>query len=213
MRRSRLGGLLAGLLALLMLAPGAAGAMSTVPPPPVTAADRVLGRADAPVTVIEYASLVCSHCAQWHLDVLPAFKARFIDTGQVRLAYRDLPTPPAQVSAPAAALTRCAAPGRAFDVVRALMQGQAALFEGGDLEVWFAQGIAASGRTEAQAIACVAEPATLAALRADVAAAQAAGVDGTPAFFVNGVRVQDHSLEGLAAAIEPLLAARASPPR
>lgn len=213
MRRSRLARAVLGLAALLMLAPGAAGARVVDPPPPVSAADRVLGRADAPVTVIEYASLVCSHCAQWHLEVLPAFRARFIDTGQVRLAYRDLPTPPAQVSAAAAGLTRCAAPGRAFDVVRALMTGQAALFEGGDLEVWFGQGIAASGRTEAEVAACVAEPATLAALRADVAAAQAAGVDGTPAFFVNGRRVQDHSLEGLAAAIEPLLPARPSPPR
>lgn len=197
------------LVALAVATLGCASAAAASPPsdpPTVTSADRTLGRADAPVTVIEYASLVCPHCAQWHLEVLPAFKARFIDTGRVRLAYRDLPTPPAEVSAPAAALTRCAAADRAFDVVRALMQGQAALFEGGDVGVWFAQGVAASGRTQAEMVACVQDPATLAALRADTAAAHAAGVDGTPAFFVNGRRIQDHSLEGLAAAIEPLLA-------
>ncbi|HEX8469511.1 MAG TPA: thioredoxin domain-containing protein, partial [Brevundimonas sp.] len=59
--------------------------------PPVTANDRVLGRADAPVMVVEYASFTCSHCADWHKDVFPAFKARYIDTGKVRLVYRNLP--------------------------------------------------------------------------------------------------------------------------
>ena len=66
--------------------------------PAVSASDRVLGRANAPVTVIEYASFVCSHCAHWHTTVLPSFKARFIDTGQVKLVFRNLPTSPAQVA-------------------------------------------------------------------------------------------------------------------
>ena len=52
--------------------------------PAVTAADRILGRADAPVTVIEYASFTCTHCAHWTNDVLPTFKARYIDTGKVK---------------------------------------------------------------------------------------------------------------------------------
>ena len=81
------------LMLALVAAPMAASAQ-TPAPPAVTSADRVLGRADAPVTVIEYASFVCSHCAHWHKTVLPTFKTLFIDTGQVRLVYRNLPTNP-----------------------------------------------------------------------------------------------------------------------
>ena len=75
----------------------------------VSAQDRVLGRADAPVTVIEYASFACDHCAAWHNDVYPAFKTRFVDTGQVRYVFRNLPTQPQQVALSGAALARCAA--------------------------------------------------------------------------------------------------------
>lgn len=85
------------------LDPAVTRASATAAVPAVTAADRVMGRADAPVTVIEYASFTCSHCAHWTNDVLPQFKARYIDTGKVRLVFRDMPTPPAQIAATAAA--------------------------------------------------------------------------------------------------------------
>ncbi|MBU1347039.1 MAG: DsbA family protein [Alphaproteobacteria bacterium] len=180
-------------------------AAQTAAPPPVTAADRVLGRADAPVTVIEYASFVCSHCADWHTGVYPGFKARFVDTGQVRLVFRNFPTQPVQVGARAAGIARCAAPARFFDVASSFMKGQAALIDGGPIGTWFGDAVAVSGKTQAEIDACLADPATLAGIRAEVEGAQAAGVPGTPAFFVNGRRVSDNSLEGLAAAIQPLL--------
>jgi len=196
------------LLAALVFAPMAASAQSTPGLPPVTAGDRVLGRDDAPVTVIEYASFVCSHCAHWHTTVYAPFKARFIDTGQVRLVFRNLPTEPVQVAARAAGVARCAAPSRFFDVASSLMNGQAALYTGAPVATWFANAVAVSGRTEAQIDACLADPATLANLRAEMAGATAAGVDGTPTFFVNGRNVPNSSLEGLTAAITPLLPAR-----
>lgn len=187
----------------LVVAPLSASAQT--PPPAVGATDRVLGRADAPVTVIEYASFVCSHCAHWHNDVLPAFKARFIDTGQVKLVFRNLPTNPTQVGARAAGIARCAVPGRFFDVASSFMTGQAAIIAGGPLASWYANGVAASGRTQTEIDACLADPATLNGIRAEVAGATAAGVQGTPSFFVNGRAVADSSLEGLTAAIRPLL--------
>ena len=197
------------LLTLSLIAPMLALAPAALAeaPPPVTAADRVLGRADAPVTVVEYASFVCSHCAEWHLGVLPAFKTRFIDTGKVRLVFRDLPTAPAQVASSAAGLARCAAPERYFDVVGALMQGQAALRAEGDTGAWFGAALAASGKTREEIEACLALPATMASLRASIDGATAAGVTGTPSFFVNGKAVEDTSLAGLTAAITPLLPA------
>ncbi len=174
--------------------------------PPVTAADRVLGRADAPVTVVEYASFVCTHCADWYKAELPAFKTRFIDTGKVRLVFRNLPTQPQDVAMAAAMVGKCAAPERFFDVASSFMNGQAALFAGG--KTWFSDAIAVSGRTQAQIEACFDNPATRTQLEAEINGAIAAGADGTPAFFVNGTRVTDHSLEGLTAAINPLLPKR-----
>ena len=75
---------------------------------PVRAGDRTLGSATAPVTLTVYLSTTCSHCANWHTNDFPAFKARWVDTGQVRVAFRDLPTPPQQIAIAGAAggLTR-----------------------------------------------------------------------------------------------------------
>ncbi|MNU51942.1 Disulfide bond formation protein D precursor [compost metagenome] len=203
--------------ALLAVAPAAfaadtpsttATASTAAAVPAVTPADRVLGRADAPVTVIEYASFTCSHCAAWTNDVLPTFKARYIDTGKVKLVFRDLPTQPVQAAATAAAIGRCAAPGKFFDVAHSLMAGQAAAFASGDARNWYASAIGVSGRTEAQIDACLSNPATGQTLQADIEAAVAAGVNGTPTFFVNGHRAADHSLETLSAAIDPLIKGR-----
>lgn len=168
---------------------------------PVTAADRSIGRADAPVTVIEYASFACHHCADWHQLVYPGFKARFIDTGKVRFVFRNLPTDPQEIALPGAALARCAVPERFFEVAAALMQGQSAALRGGNREDWYGPAIAVSGRTQAQIEACATSPAVEAALARDMDSAEAADVHSTPAFFVNGRRVTDRSLGGLEVAI------------
>jgi len=188
--------------------PSATAIATVAAVPAVTAADRVLGRPDAPVTVIEYASFTCTHCAHWTNDVLPTFKARYIDTGKVRLVFRDLPTQPTQVAATAAAIGRCAAPGKFFDVAHFFMAGQAAAFANGDARDWYMGAVSVSGRTQPQMEACLSDPATGQALRQDVEAAMAAGVSGTPTFFVNGVRAADHSIETLSAAIDPLIKGR-----
>ena len=193
---------------LLTAAPALAAEATPAPVPAVTAADRVLGRADAPVTVIEYASFTCSHCAAWTNDVLPAFKTRYIDTGKVKLVFRDMPTQPAQVAATAAAIARCAAPEKFFDVAHHFMAGQAAAFASGNARDWYMGAIAVSGRTQPQIEACLADPATGQALEHSIEAAVAAGVEGTPTFFVNGKRIIDHSLESLSAAIDPLTKGR-----
>ncbi len=168
---------------------------------PVTAADRSIGRADAPVTVIEYASFACHHCADWLQFVYPGFKARFIDTGKVRFVFRNLPTDPQEIALSGAALARCALPERFFEVAAALMQGQSAVLRGGNREDWYGPAIAVSGRTQAQIEACATSPAVEAALARDMDSAEAADVHSTPAFFVNGRRVTDRSLGGLEVAI------------
>ena len=84
--------------------------------------DMFLGNADAKVTVIEYASLSCPHCARFNADVLPQIKANYIDKGQVRWVYRDYPlNNPAYL---AAVLTHCASPLRYFGLLDKLFKSQ-----------------------------------------------------------------------------------------
>lgn len=199
---------LLGVFAALVVSLGMVGPGHAAELPAVTASDRSIGRRDAPVTVVEYASFACNHCADWHNLVYPEFKRRFIDTGQVRLVFRNFPTPPQEMSLPAAALARCAAPDRFFDVVGVLMSGQSGVLYGADRGEWFGSAILVSGRTRAQMDACTVLPATRDAIQADVRGGVLAGVEGTPAFFVNGRRVMDRTLGGLSAAILPLLPAR-----
>ncbi len=194
------------LLGAALFAMATPAVAQVAPVPPVVAGERVLGQADAPVTVIEYASFTCPHCAHWAADVLPAFKAAYVDTGKVRLVYRDLPTPPAEPSFVAAKVSRCVASEQAFPVIETLFaqQGAARLMRWP--AGWFLNAIDQGGRAPQEVIACIEDPATEAALNADLEAAEAAGVTGTPTVFVNGVRIEDPSLEGLAAVIDPLLA-------
>ena len=192
--------LLLTLALALPLAGGAASIAMAADVPPVTAADRVIGRADAPVTVIEYASFTCPHCAHWFNEVLPVFKARFVDTGRVRLVFRNLPTSPAEVAMTAAGIARCAPADRYQAVARSLYEGQAAMLAGG--QTWFSDAIAAGGMTGAQIETCFADPTVNSGLQSEIRAAQAAGVQGTPSFFINGKLQRDGSIEALTTAIE-----------
>jgi protein-disulfide isomerase len=56
--------------------------------------DKTIGNADAPVTIVEYASMTCSHCATFHVETLPAIKEKYIDTGKARLVFREFPFDP-----------------------------------------------------------------------------------------------------------------------
>lgn len=58
------------------------------------AIDEVMGKADAPITIIEYSSLTCPHCAKFHTDTFPKVKSEWIDTGKAKLIFRDLPWDP-----------------------------------------------------------------------------------------------------------------------
>jgi protein-disulfide isomerase len=101
-----------------------AGAALAQPPaaPQTATAPRVLGSPDAPVEVIEYASLTCHHCASFHNDVLPQVKKELIDTGKVRLVYRDFPLN--RVALEGAILARCLPHERYFPVLSILFSKQ-----------------------------------------------------------------------------------------
>lgn len=176
-------------------------------PPRVTAADFVLGNPNAPVTVIEYGSFACPHCAEWEIGVFAAFKERYIDTGQVRFVFRDLPTQPVAEAIRSASIARCAAPGRYFDVVHTLFLWQGTARNIGPVSEWYDRAIAASGRSPEEIEACVADPAIAAAIWRTAEGGANAGAAKTPTFFVNGQKLEGVvPIEDLAAVIDPLLA-------
>ncbi|MEX2615162.1 MAG: DsbA family protein [Alphaproteobacteria bacterium] len=109
---------LAGIAALFLV-----GTAQAAPPSAADALkDRILGDPDAPIEIIEYASLTCSHCRDFHLEVLPDLKENYIDTGKVKLIYRDFPFD--QQGLMASVLARCAPPNRYFQFLDVLFRNQ-----------------------------------------------------------------------------------------
>src|SRR5690242_10306505 len=85
--------------------------------------DRVLGKADAPVTVDEYVSLTCPHCAVFYNDVLPSLEKKYVDTGKVKFILHDLPN--SGIALKAAALARCMPEDEFYPFIRTLFKNQA----------------------------------------------------------------------------------------
>jgi len=83
--------------------------------------DQVVGNSNAPITIVEYSSLTCSHCARFHIEVYPKLKAEWLDTGKAKLIYRDFPWDP--MAQAAAMVAHCSGP-RYFSFVNAFFHAQ-----------------------------------------------------------------------------------------
>ncbi|MGZ9114040.1 MAG: thioredoxin domain-containing protein [Brevundimonas sp.] len=166
----------------------------------------------AKVTVVEYASVTCHVCKAWQDENWAGFKSAWIDTNKIRYVFREIPTPPANVAVAGFAIARCAGEEKYFDVVHSLMSSQGEWQAGGNpRDTLFRVGNGA-GLTNDQITSCITDEAALKAADERSRAAVAAGVDGTPTFFVNGVKVitpgsqSGTSLADLSSAIEAELA-------
>ncbi len=159
--------------------------------------DMALGAPDgAKVTVVEYASVTCPHCAAWQEETWPAFKAAFVDTNKVRYVFRELPTPPANVAVAGFMIARCAGEDKYFDVIHGIMASQAEWRAGvNPRDTLFRIGNGA-GLNNQRIEACIKDPEGLASAEERAQAAVKAGVTGTPTFFVNGVQVVTPGGEG-----------------
>ncbi|ACI97945.1 DsbA family protein [Rhodospirillum centenum] len=158
-RRGFLGALAlaAGIVALPLLAGPSALAQQPASLPGFDLArateDKVIGDPKAPITIIEYASLTCSHCAHMHTDILPRIKAEFIDTGQAKLIFRDFPMD--QVALTASMFSRCVAPERYFSMLSALFKSQKAWFAAKDPLAEVGKTARMAGLTPEQQEACL----------------------------------------------------------
>ena len=153
--------------------------------PAHAAGKKVLGNPDAPVTIIEYVSMTCSHCASFHRDTLPAIKKQFIDTGKVRLILRDFPLD--RIALQAAAVARCAPQGQYFGVVDALFRSQSRWVQSGDPTASIAGIARLSGMSRETVDSCLSsEVLQRDVLQDRLIGERSHGIQSTPSFVING---------------------------
>jgi len=180
------------LSAVVMLTPAYADkaqTMTLLAKPPALP-DMALGKDKAPITIIEYSSLTCPHCAAFEENVFPMLRSKYIDTGKVRFVSREFPL---DIQAAAASmLARCAANGDApkyFEATTMLFKQQGPLMERTTDTLKAVGG--RFGLTAEAVEACVKDQVLLDKLTADQQFAfDELKVDATPTFFINGERLR-----------------------
>ena len=166
--------------------------------------EQALGKADAPVTIIEYASMTCSHCAAFHNKTYPELKKRYIDTGKVRYIMREFPLDP--LAAGAFMLARCAGDGKYFPLIETLFNQQGQWVTQRPIEPLFAIARQA-GFTRQTFDACLKDSKMLEGIEAvRNRGTEKFGVQSTPTFFINGqVHRGALTIEDLEKVIDPLI--------
>ncbi|MDP6785529.1 MAG: DsbA family protein [Rhodospirillales bacterium] len=153
-------------------------------------ARRVMGSADAPVTMEEFSSLTCPHCATFHREALPKIKKAYIDTGKVKLIYNDFLTRPVALALAAAMLARCGKPERYFGFLEILFRGQQSWATSKDPRKELERVARFGGIGKAEFDACLNNEALLKGIQERVGEAQTRfGIESTPTFLIDGVKV------------------------
>lgn len=167
-------------------------------------AEQALGDPNAPVTIIEYSSLTCPHCAQFHTDVLPELKERYIATGKVRMIYRDFPLDERALNA--ATLAHCAGPDRYFGFLDVLFQTQSTWAKADDLSALKQLG-RLGGLSEDQMAACLAdEELSDGILKTRLDGQNEHDISSTPTFIIEGESYAgSRSVDDFSDLIDPLL--------
>lgn len=195
-----------GLAALVfaLLLPAAAAAQDAEAPDAEPLPDKVLGDENAPVTVIEYASMTCPHCATFHENAFQDLKAEYVDTGKVRFIFREFPLDP--LATAVSQLARCS-DDRYFEVIDLFFetQSQWAVRDGALEEI--RKLAKQAGFTNAAFEACLTDR----ALTERIAATARKGseefnVRSTPTIIVDGETLEGRrSIGALRDAIDPKL--------
>jgi protein-disulfide isomerase len=208
---------LVGALALL----AACGGQSTAAPDgftpvPVTPVigDVPIGAADAPVTILEYASYTCSHCRDFWKQDFPRLKTNYIDTGKVKFIYRDYPLDDS-LALTLAALGRCKGKDAYFAVVDDIFSNQYEILvaaqngQAGPVLLGIAE---RHGMSPAEVRTCMDhQPELRASILASREEGTSRGVNSTPAVFINDERVENHTYDNLVKLIEAELNPGAAP--
>jgi protein-disulfide isomerase len=177
-------------LAFFLAACGGGGADKG---PRIEASDIVMGKADAPIEVVEFGSLGCSHCARFDREVFPAFKAKYIDTGIVKYTLREMITGAPAYDTGGFLLARCVSRDKYYPVVEAVFRAQdqwmvqAQANQDPDFRTPLVQVALSAGMTEEQFNTCVMDKKAIDAFNARVEKNLKDAQGGnTPNFFFNG---------------------------
>ncbi|MGO9172472.1 MAG: DsbA family protein [Rhodomicrobium sp.] len=166
--------------------------------------DMSIGKADAPVTIVEYSSLSCPHCAAFHKDVFPALKSEYMDTGKARYVAREFPLNDAALAG--AVIARCLDPGRYFAFVDLLFSKQADWAFKGDALTPLKGLAKQAGLNGEEFDKCIDDEGLQRKILAVRDDGQKKGVNATPSFFVNGMLLKGApTLQAFAEAIKPYL--------
>jgi protein-disulfide isomerase len=174
-----------------------------------TLPEMAWGRADAPVTIVQYASLTCPHCRRFHKVTFPKLKKEFIDTGKVRYILREFPI--GKTSGAATIALRCAKPEKYLELYGKYLEQQ---------PNWVSQEVRLDpifkvasqvGMTRAEFDACRENQSMIGGLQWVKDRGRTLGIIGTPNFFFGSTRVKKVlTIEEIRAMVEPLVAARAA---
>jgi protein-disulfide isomerase len=161
----------------------------------IKATDRVMGSPDAPVTMIEFASMTCPHCAAFSLTTLPQIKSAYIDTGQVKFIFREFPLD--GLARIASSLARCQTGDNYFAFIDLIFANQQQWLDGFRTGRWeqtqesaeesLVEYARMAGMGREQAIACMRDPQNLAQVDENWEEAQNRyNINSTPGFVING---------------------------
>jgi protein-disulfide isomerase len=168
--------------------------------------DRILGNPDAPITIVEYASLTCPHCAHFTNDILPELKKKWIDTGKAKLVLRDYPLD--EPALRAAMIARCAPPDRFYAYTDMFFGAQDKWVTARDYRDALARLVKLGGMSREEFDNCLKNTALENKIvEGRLVASKELDVNSTPTFFINGTKFTgaptveefDKALSGLAA--------------
>jgi protein-disulfide isomerase len=196
--------------------PASADAKASAPaidpnPPMWEGPEYVMGNPKAKVTLVEYASASCPHCARFDVVEFPGLKAKYIDTGKVRYVFREFLTPPEQLAAIGFLLARCGGEAKYWTALDQFFHDQTEIYTTREVQGVVLRIAKSVGLSESQIEACVDSKPALDALNARMQTALNAKINSTPTFLINGVEFhgppgKEVGVADLAAAIDPLLA-------
>nr|WP_209766584.1 DsbA family protein [Azospirillum rugosum] len=189
------------------VAPTQVAETATLPPLADMLADRVLGDPKAPVTILDYSSMTCPHCATFHTETLPKIKEKYIDTGKVKLVFRDFPLD--QAALRASMLQRCAPAERYYPLIDVLFKSQGQWSRASDPAKALAQYGKLAGMSQATIDACLTNQQLAdGILQSRLTGSDKHKVESTPTFILNDGAATiggAQSFETFAAAIDKLL--------
>jgi protein-disulfide isomerase len=167
--------------------------------------DIVMGDPDAPVTVIEYSSMTCPHCARFHTNTLPALKEQYIDTGKVNYIMREFPLD--NLAAAASMLARCMPEDKFYPFVDMLYEKQAEWANSDDPLSELRQISKVAGFTEERFNSCLSDQQALDYIQqVRDTGNQQYDIRSTPTLIINGQKLEgNQSIDQLQAVIDPML--------